>query len=204
MFDTPAEWHSALNDLPAALFFASVLFDWAGSIAKRDSLKAAAFWALILGVIGAVAAVISGLSAEGWVEHGGNAHRFIERHETLAITTTILFGALASWRVFRKGTLPGLERKIYLGIATVGLLMIGWVGHVGGTIVFRQGIGIPSAVLRETLADIERGHTHAPGEEHEHAEGGEHEHADDAAATDSVTAEEGGHEHPPGTPPHQH
>lgn len=182
-FDTPAELHAALNDLPAALLFASVAFDWAGSATKKDSLKSAAYWCLIVGVVGAILAVLSGLSAEGWVEHGGNTHRFIERHETLAIATTVFFGVLAGWRVFRANDLPGKERPIYLGVSTIGLGLLMWVGHLGGTLVFRQGLGVPSSVMTEALIDRDGEHVHAPGEEHdEEGEGAQgeadHEHSD--------------------------
>ncbi|MBI2072674.1 MAG: hypothetical protein HYT81_06515, partial [Gemmatimonadetes bacterium] len=82
LFDTAAEWHAALNDLPPALLLASVIFDWLGTATKRDSLKAAGFWALVAGVVGAAFAVASGLRAEGSIEHGETVHRVMEQHET--------------------------------------------------------------------------------------------------------------------------
>ncbi len=195
-FDTPAEWHAALNDLPAALLFASVMFDWAGTATKKESLNQAAFWCLMVGVGGAALAVLSGLAAEGWVEHGGNTHRFIERHETLAIVTTIFFGALAGWRIFRKGSFAGKERPLYLTAATVGLFGLMWVAHIGGTIVFRQGVGVPSSVMREALTDRTREHVHAPGEEHDEPQEAASPQAEGMDVPDS--GEDDGHTHAPG------
>jgi hypothetical protein len=64
-----------------------------------------------------------------------------------------------------------------------------WTAHVGGTIVYGYGGGVPTSVLQGALEERTTGHTHAPGEEH------------DAAATDSTAEEE--HTDPPGTPEHE-
>ena len=36
--------HAALNDLPAALLLVAVLFDLAGALTRRPSLRTAGFW----------------------------------------------------------------------------------------------------------------------------------------------------------------
>ncbi len=197
-FDTAAEWHAALNDLPPALFLASVIFDWLGSATKRDTLKAAGFWALVGGVIGAAAAVTSGLLAEGRIEHGETVHQIMERHETWAIAVSVTFALLAAWRIWRRGVLGPQERPAYLFAATLGGLGIIYVAHLGGTMVFRHGAGVPTPALQEALTERAEGHQHGPGEEHEE---GEHTHAlPDSGAAQADT----GHTHAPGTPPHQH
>jgi len=194
LFDTAAEWHAALNDLPPALFLASVIFDWLGSATKRDSLKAAGFWALVAGVAGAAVAVTSGLLAEGSIEHGETVHRVMERHETWAISVSVTFALLAAWRIWRKGVLGPQERPTYLFAATVGALGIIYVAHLGGTIVFRHAGGVPTAALQEALSERTQTHEHAPGEEHE-----------ENAPPDSAAGKaDTGHTHAPGTPPHQH
>lgn len=197
-FDTAAEWHAALNDLPPALFLASVAFDWLGSATKRDTLKAAGFWALVAGVVGAAAAVTSGLLAEGRIEHGETVHLIMERHETWAIATSVTFALLAAWRIWRKGVLGPQERPTYLFAVSLAALGIIYVAHLGGTMVFRHGAGVPTAALQEALTERAEGHHHEAGEEHEKAEQ-EHAPADSVAAPADT-----GHTHAPGTPPHQH
>jgi uncharacterized membrane protein len=194
LYDTPAEWHAALNDLPPALLLASVIFDWLGSATRRDSLKAAAFWTLVAGVAGAAFAVTSGLLAEGSIEHGETVHLVMERHETWAIAVSVAFALLAAWRIGRKGVLGPQERPTYLFAATVGALGIIYVAHLGGTVVFQHAGGIPTPALQEALAERTQEHEHAPGEEHAPAMP-----ADSAAAKADT-----GHAHAPGTPPHQH
>ncbi len=194
LFDTAAEWHAAMNDLPPALFLASVIFDWLGTATKRDTLKAAGFWALVAGVAGAALAVTTGLRAQGSIEHGETVHRVMEQHETWAIAVSVAFALLAAWRIWRKGVLGPQERPTYLFAATVGALGIIYVAHLGGTIVFRHAGGVPTPALQEALSERAQGHEHAPGEEHE-----------EAAPADTVAAKaDTGHTHAPGTPPRQH
>src|SRR6266566_5121702 len=59
-YDWP-RFHAAVNDLPAALLFVTVLFDLGAWVTKRDSLKSAAVWTLWAGVIGGWVAVLAGL-----------------------------------------------------------------------------------------------------------------------------------------------
>ena len=73
-YDWP-RFHAAVNDLPAALLFVTVLFDLGAWVTKRDSLKSAAVWTLWAGVIGGWVAVLAGLQAEDVVEHGGDPLR---------------------------------------------------------------------------------------------------------------------------------
>jgi uncharacterized membrane protein len=203
MWQTAAELHATLNDLPATLLVLSVLFDLAGSATKREALSTVGFWMLVAGAVGAVLALLSGLAAERSIEHGGAVHLVMERHETLAITATVLFGGLAAWRIWRRGQLGPKERPTYLTIAAVGALLVFWVGHVGGTIVYRYGGGIPTPVMEGALADRQAGHSHAEGADHDH-EGGSmpgDSTAVDSTAVDSTAAD---HEHAPGTPEHEH
>jgi uncharacterized membrane protein len=183
-FNTAAEWHAALNDLPPTLFAASVAFDLLGSWLKRDSLKAAGFWSLMGGVLGTVFAVATGLRAEASIEHSEAVHQIMERHETWAISVSVLFALLAVWRLWRRGALPGPERGIYLLVACAGTLGILYTAHLGGIMVFRHGAGVPTAAMQQEL------HERA---EHQHNEGGEHDggHARGAAPADTGRAPAG-------------
>jgi uncharacterized membrane protein len=187
--ETAAQWHAALNDLPSVLFILAVLFELVGDASRRDSLRATGFWMLVVGAAGAVLSVISGLMAEETIEHGGSVHLVMQRHETLAITFTVVFVILAAWRVWRRRTMGRRERPVYLTVATLGALGILWTAHVGGTIVYGYGGGIPTQVLEGALSERTLGHSHGPAEAEEEGE------------ADADTAD---HVDPPGTPPHEH
>ena len=197
MWQTPAELHAALNDLPVVLLIFSLFFEVAGNLTKRDSLRAAGFWTLVAGAGGALLALISGLRAEDTIEHGGSVHLVLERHETLAITVTVVFGLLAVWRVLRRRGMGSRERPAYMAALVVSSLLLFWTAHVGGTIVFRHGGGVPTDVLDAALAERAAGHSHDPGEEH-------NDNDDPAESGTADSTDNGEHSDSPGTPPHEH
>lgn len=197
MWQTPAELHAALNDLPVVLLIFSLFFEVAGNLTKRDSLRAAGFWTLVAGAGGALLALISGLRAEDTIEQGGSVQLILERHETLAITVTIVFGLLATWRVLRMSGMGSRERPAYMTALVFSSLLLFWTAHVGGTIVFRHGGGVPTDVLDAALAERAAGHSLDPGDEHNY----------DNEPAEPVTADSTGNgenSHSPGTPSNEH
>jgi len=80
----------------------------------------------------------------------------------LGITLALLFVALAAWRIWRKNSFSPAERQSYSMVSVVGALGMIWLGHLGGTMVYRHAAGIPSATLRQELR--ERADSGAPAE----------------------------------------
>jgi uncharacterized membrane protein len=189
--DTVAQWHAALNDFPSILLLMAIGFEFAGAVTKRESLRAAGFWTLMVGAAGAVLALWSGLSAEETIEHGGSMHLVMERHETMGIWITVILVGLAAWRVVRRTTMAGLESKAFYTVAALGAAFMMWTAHVGGTIVFEYGGGIPSTVLEGALQERTMEHSHAEGEEHDDDPASQ----EDETAGQSDDAETTEHEH---------
>ena len=192
MWESSATLHAALNDLPGALFIAFIFFRIAAKVTGRESLKSAAFWSLMASAVGAVFAVASGLRAEGVIEHGSAMHRYVERHQTLAIGFTIFVVGLAAWQALRDTVISGKEAKAFTAVTVFALLTLLWVGSVGGKIVFQHAGGLETSVLQSSLEDREAGHAHTAGEadDHEHAPGTpeQHEHAEDGTPAPTSTA----------------
>src|SRR2546430_1863530 len=80
-YDWP-RFHAAVNDLPAALLFTTVLFDVAAGLTKRASLQAAALWTLWAGVVGGWVAALAGRRAEDVIEHRAPVHDLTETPQT--------------------------------------------------------------------------------------------------------------------------
>lgn len=165
-YDWP-RWHAALNDLPSALLFATVLFDFGAWLTKRESLRAAALWTLWAGVVGGWAAVVAGLQAEDVIDHGDAIHELMEDHETLALVTMGIFTAVLAYKLFRRGRLSQREELALRALSLAGFVGIIWTGAVGGKMVFEHAAGVPTKTMQTELDDRAKAHEH-PDEEHEH------------------------------------
>jgi uncharacterized membrane protein len=196
-YDWP-RFHAAVNDLPAALLFVTVLFDLAAWLTRRESLKAAALWTLWAGVLGGWVAVFAGLQAEDVIEHGEATHELMETHETLALTTMALFTVVLAWKLFRRVKLSPVEEGVLRLLSVAGFVTVIWTGTVGGKMVFEHAAGSSTATLWAELKDRQAGHHHHEGEAGEAGEADEDEHVHADSSKDST------HTHQPGTPPHKH
>src|SRR2546427_5646146 len=143
-YDWP-RFHAAVNDLPAALLFTTVLFDVAAGLTKRASLQAAALWTLWAGVVGGWVAVLAGLQAEEVIEHGEAIHDLMETHETLALTTMGIFTAVLAWKLFRRARLSGGGELGLRVLSLAGVVGIIWTAVLGGELWFGAAAGIPHA-----------------------------------------------------------
>ena len=194
--------HAALNDLPTALLVTAVLFELLALATRREAFRQVSFWTLIVGAIGGIAAVLSGLQAEEHIAHGDAVHRVMETHEKLAFVTLGIFAVLALWRLLRDRRMGTRERALALAAMLVGTGVLIATASYGGRLVFDHAAGIPTDALTAEIHSRSEGHHHGAGEAHEE-EGHSHESAPaQAAAGDS--AGPAGHVDPPGTPPHSH
>ena len=163
-YDAP-RLHAALNDLPPALLPVSVLFDLLGILFKRESLKAAAFWTLLAGVVGTGAAIVAGLVAEDAVEHSEQAHAIMETHETLAFIVLAIFGVLAIWRIVRRGVWSEKEQPVALTAGVIGIAILLYTAMLGGKLTFDHALGVPTVRLPASAAERAAGHHHDEDDE---------------------------------------
>jgi uncharacterized membrane protein len=195
--------HAALNDLPTALLVTAALFELLALATRREAFRQVSFWTLIMGALGGVAAVLSGLQAEENIAHGDEVHRVMETHQLLAFVTLGVFGVLALWRLLRERRMGTGERALALAATLAGAGVVVATAVYGGRLVFDHAAGVPTEVLTAESRARTEGHEHAEGEGH----GDDHsyEPAAPAAAADTAgAAGAGGHVDPPGTPPHSH
>ena len=167
-YDAP-RLHAALNDFPAALLLVAVLFDLAAAGLKRESLKWAALWTLWAGVIGGWAAVIAGEVAEDVIEHGEAIHELMETHETLALSTMILFTVVLGWRLWRRFNVSGLEDIVLRTLSVAGLVLVILTGAWGGKMMFEHAAGVPTKTMQAEIENRAAGHHHEEGEEADEA-----------------------------------
>ena len=137
--------HAILTDVPIGSWTATVAFDVTASITKSEALDAAADATLILGLLGASAAAVTGMN--DWAEIKSPAARRIGLVQaTLNIAATGLFLSSAVAR-FRKARTAGRA------LAGVGYALVSLSAHLGGSLVYEHGIGV--AKTPETSAVTE-------------------------------------------------
>jgi uncharacterized membrane protein len=168
--------HAALNTLPAALLFVTVLFDWGAALTKRESLRATALWTLWAGVLGGWLAVVAGLQAEDVIDHGDALHEVMEKHERAALVTMSIFTVVLAYRLLRQARITKAETLAVRVLSVAGLVGIIWTGRIGGEMFFDHAAGVSNATLQTEMLDRAKGHHHHHGD------------ADEDHAPDSVPA----------------
>jgi uncharacterized membrane protein len=199
--------HALLNDFPIALLLTAVFFDLLSFATRRVVFRQVSFSLLLVGALGGLAAVISGLQAEDHIDHGDAVHRVMETHEHFALISLGVFGVLALWRLIRERRMGPTERAIAVLASLAGVGVLFTTGLYGGRLVFEHAAGIPSKVLQEELHERSEGHEHSGEAAHERGD----EPADPIAPAAPGEAAPGHvdppgakpHSHPAGTPPHQ-
>ena len=215
-YDAP-RWHAMINDFPPALLVVGVAFELAYLFTKRDSLRSAAYWSLIVGAVMTGVTIATGLRAENAIQHGEAIHEIMETHERLAWITAGFFGVVALWRLLREKKMGLGERWTVALIGVVGLGFLVATGREGGEMVFDHAAGMTTEAMEAEIKNRAAGHQHEEGDEdadHEHADSvaDEHQHMDstgampataDSAADTTAAGGRAAHTHAPGTPPHK-
>lgn len=146
-------WHPVVVHLPLVGLLFAVLFDLVAiqrhSTRWRDA--ATALW--WIGFLGAAAAITTGLIAYNRVEHSDLGHEEMVLHRNLVLAAVAVLLITAIWRWRR----PYSRGAALLGI--VGALGLAGAGYLGGNLVYRHGIGIPTETL-EQIAHERGGHAH--------------------------------------------
>jgi uncharacterized membrane protein len=139
-----APFHPALVHAPIALIIVGAVFELMGRALDRDWLRKAAFAMLVVGVMGAGAAVLSGREAEESVEHQGVSEHAIEEHEEIAQLSlwlglaAVLTRAVAGRLGAVRAAVAGLALLLHLASAVT----VGVAGYRGGKLVFEHGAGV--------------------------------------------------------------
>jgi uncharacterized membrane protein len=131
--------HGASTHFPIALVVASLLFDLAGFFvpdnpgkSRRAGFHAAGFYTLILGAMGSLGAVFSGLV----MSHGklwGNGN--LARHHAYLWPAFGLLIALAVWRLVVRECASSGTFRIYLAFSMVAAALMGAAGYWGGELL---------------------------------------------------------------------
>jgi len=135
--------HPMLVHFPIALLIAGLFSDILGLFVKKEFFTRAGFYLLILGTLGAIAAVITGLMAGDGIE-SGPLKDAVEMHEDAGLLTLWLAVITSAFRiilVMLKKYQGGLKMlALVLFLATV--LSVARTGFYGGELVYKHAAGV--------------------------------------------------------------
>jgi len=127
--------HAVMTDVPVGSWTAAVLFDTIGALADSEKMDTAADALVVLGLLGAVGASITGLN--DWAEVKREAPRRIGAvHALLNVGATVLFGASALARRGNKARGNGRA------LAALGFVVVAASAHLGGNMIYEHGVGV--------------------------------------------------------------
>lgn len=142
-----SELHPRIVHFPIALFILYFFFELFGVTLKKDFLLKAALVTLIVGVLTALLAVLSGNQAQGAArllfKDTNELSQLIELHEDYATITLFYFSALLFLRIYFviKNKMNGKLRYLFIILGLIGCYLIYTTGIHGGDLVFKFGIG---------------------------------------------------------------
>lgn len=139
-----APFHPQIIHAPIALIVVGFLFELIGRALDRAWWRKAAFAMLVVGVMGAALAVLSGLPAGQSAEHHGVSEQAVDSHEEMALLTlwlgiAAIVARVASTRLAGVGgALSALALLLHLATA----VCVGIAAHRGGKLVYEHGAAV--------------------------------------------------------------
>lgn len=137
--------HPILICFPLALWISGFLFDLLGADFNRAALWGAGFYATLGGVMGAVAAAIPGaIDLFSVVPPNSTGRKRGLQHAGLNVLALVVFSSI----VWRRGGPEFRPDALSLFLSGVGVLLILFSGWLGGTLVYRNQIGVDHRYAR--------------------------------------------------------
>jgi uncharacterized membrane protein len=134
--------HPMLIPFPIGLWVFSIVADviylWRGNPVWRNYV---AFYALLGGIIGAVAAAVPGFI--DWLSiKDRNVVKIANWHARLNVIALLIFVASFSLRTTRGSALVSEGYTIPIALSVLGVILISISGYLGGEMVFRHGVAV--------------------------------------------------------------
>jgi len=140
--------HPRIVHYPIALFVIYALFEIIGILFKKDFFSKAAFLILFLGLVGAIAAVLTGNSAADAVQQLNKVRALIpveavSDHVDYANFTLWYFAGILVLRTFvvlNKKFIGGVK-YLFIALSLIGVFLVYKTGELGGRLVYKYGAG---------------------------------------------------------------
>lgn len=136
--------HPMMVHFPIAMLLAALATETLGLLLKTPSWHRISLWNLVVGTLGALAAVVSGGIASGVLEPGSAESMRVQRiHEVLGCLVLLLAALVSGWHMVAGERMTRVHRwrAWYLLALTCGVTAV--AGHFGGLLVYKFGVASP-------------------------------------------------------------
>jgi uncharacterized membrane protein len=129
-------YHPLLVHFPIAFIYGASLMYFLAWITASEKLQWTALWMLMLGALGAAAALISGFyAAPGLMISESVRHELLNHHKHLMVAASILTGALTIWALASR-PMPTRFRVLFMAALFAVMALITAGADLGGEMVF--------------------------------------------------------------------
>ena len=143
MLTTLAPFHPRFVHFPIALCLVGALFITLGLIRRRERWVGYGQISLLLGWLGVMAAVITGLIDQSRAPDDVAIRAIINQHITAGIALLIAVGLALYWPLRNKRLFSeGRARWGFLVLLLVIVALVAIEGWLGGKLVFQFGVGV--------------------------------------------------------------
>ncbi|MGD1007403.1 MAG: DUF2231 domain-containing protein [Ignavibacteriaceae bacterium] len=143
-----SQLHPKVVHYPIALFIIYALLEIIGALFKRDFFSKSAYLILFIGIVGAIAAVLTGNSAVDTIQQLNKIRTIIpleavSEHVNYANFTLWYFSGLLVFRSFivLKKNFSGVIIYSFVILSLIGVFLIYKTGELGGKLVYKYGAG---------------------------------------------------------------
>ena len=129
-------YHPLLVHFPIAFIYGASLMYFLAWITASEKLQWTALWMLLLGALGAAAALISGFyAAPGLMISESVRNELLNHHKHLMVAVSILTGMLTAWALASR-PMPTRFRYVFLAGLIAVMALIAGGADLGGEMVF--------------------------------------------------------------------
>ncbi|MGZ6141933.1 MAG: DUF2231 domain-containing protein [Myxococcales bacterium] len=151
------ELHPFVLHFAVGLLLTAPICDVLGLLLRREPLLFAGRWMTLSGTIAAVASFLTGFGAEASLgPHSAAGEALLHLHRALGIVLVLAWVPIAAWRAFSKLPLPLRARTLYLAAAFTAAAILTVETILGGTLVYRHGVGLSPAARAEPMVPSAR------------------------------------------------
>lgn len=159
--------HPLLVHFPITLFFVFFISDVLGCLFKKTQWRQFASFTLYIGTFSAILTVAAGFQAAYSVSHNDATHAIMLRHQSFAITLTLIALSLSLYRYFADQSF--LQKATYVQFSLSGLLvlLLIFAADLGGLMVYEYGVAVkkPAKIISQPAPHA---HTHTGHSHHTH------------------------------------